>query len=278
MKTLKLLFLTIIVSTFITSCSKRRNDENLITLEEVVTDYQLWYVDYNRTTGTGDIPFLSRAFTLSFVNGSLYANNNIVDIGFTGDGLGIVVGDYFTNTGVLEMDHDIDGYFELDVTTISNNEIRIDDRVQNVSYYLIGYQINDFDYDNLFYDNIEYFLQEYIAWERTSVENGVENIFDEERFLQFTPENNTTFYSSLDAFGTDVANINWDFTGEYIVYDVAGFDDLKGLTLNYDDGGTETFELSVINDGEIQLYHQTSDTSYTFTGRGYKKKFKIKFG
>jgi hypothetical protein len=36
----------------------------------------------------------------------------------------------------------------------------------NTTYYLIGYQRSNFDYDRLFYDNIHYFLQEYKAWEK----------------------------------------------------------------------------------------------------------------
>jgi len=48
--------------------------------------YDLWYVDINETRGNGEVPFLQRAFTLSFINGALYANNNIVGIGKTGDG------------------------------------------------------------------------------------------------------------------------------------------------------------------------------------------------
>ena len=269
MKTIKLLFLTLITSVLFTSCVIQNTEDNYISLESVVSNYDLWYIDYHRTTGTGDIPFLSRAFTISFLNGNLYANNNIVDIGYTGNGLGVLVGDYYTDTGTLETAHDIDGYYDFDVIQISNNEIRIDDLSQNVSYYLIGYQRSNFNYKQLFYDNIEYFLQEYVAWERTAIDDGIENIFDEERFLQFTPENNTTFYSSVDLFGTNVANINWDFVGNYTIYDVAGYEYLKGLTLNYDNGDTETFELSVINDGEIRLYHQTSATYYTFTGLGF---------
>ena len=138
----------------------------LPTLEEVVTEYDLWYVDYHRTTGSGDIPYVSRAFTLSFVNGILYANNNIVDIGRTGNGFGIDVGTYNTYNGFLETDHDIDGANDFEVTVLSNNEIKLYNYRQNVSYYLIGYQVNQFDYDKLFYENIEYFLQEYIAWEK----------------------------------------------------------------------------------------------------------------
>ncbi len=68
-------------------------------LEEVVAAYDLWYIDYHKTTGTGDIPFLSKAFTVSFLNGQMYANNNIADIGITGNGLGINVGNYDTFNG-----------------------------------------------------------------------------------------------------------------------------------------------------------------------------------
>ena len=35
------------------------------------------------------------AFTLSFLDGVLYANNNLVDIGITGNGFGVPVGNYF---------------------------------------------------------------------------------------------------------------------------------------------------------------------------------------
>lgn len=274
MKTLKIFFLTIITGALFSSCVVQNTDDNFIGLENVISNYDLWYIDYHRTTGNGDVPFLSKAFTVSFINGNMYANNNIVDIGFTGNGLGILVGSYFTDNGTLETDHDLDGYSNFNVVEISNNEIRIDDRSQNVSYYLIGYQRNNFDYDKVFYENIEYFLQEYIAWERTALDAGIENVFDEERFLQFTPENTTTFYSSVDLFGTNVANINWNFSGSYIVYDVAGNSNLKGLTLNYDSGDTETFELSVIDDGSIELYHQTSQTYYTFVGKGFLQYLK----
>ena len=44
---------------------------------------------------------------------------------------------------------------------------------------------------------------------------------------------------------------------------------LKTLTLDYDFFDKEYFELSVINDGKIKLYHPTSETVYEFTGRGY---------
>ena len=271
MKTLKLLFATLLFSTLFTSCVIVDEDivDNFIPLESVVSNYDLWYVDIHRTTGSGDVSFLNNAFTVSFLNGKMYANNNIVDVGRTGNGLGISVGNYYTDRGVLETDHFDDGYYSFNVVELSANEIRIDDRSQNVSYYLVGYQTTTFDYDKLFYDNIEYFLQEYIAWERSAIDDGVENVFDDERFLQFTDGNNTTFYSSIDPFGTNVAQLSWDFVGSYTVYDVTGYNDLKGLTLNYDNGDIETFELTVLSDETIQLYHQTSRTTYTFSGKGF---------
>lgn len=272
MKTLKLLSIFLLSSLLFTSCVVSNDtylEDTSVSLEQLVTDYDLWYIDYHRTTGTGDIPFVSRAFTLSFLNGRLYANNNIVDIGRTGNGLGILVGNYNTYNGVLETNHDLDGYNDFDVHQISSNEIRIYNPRENVNYYLIGYQRNNFDYDKLFYENIEYFLQEYIDWEKTAVTGGTPNAFDDENYVAFTPENITTFYSSQDALGTDVDSIDWDYVGDYKIYDVAGYEDLKVLTLNYDGGYIEEFELSVINDGKISLYHIDSDTTYDFTGRGF---------
>ncbi len=279
MRTLKLLALTLISSILFTSCVVvNNNDDDFIPLEEVVSGYDLWYIDYHRTTGTGDVPFLSRAFTVSFLNGRMYANNNIVDIGYTGNGLGIMVGNYSTFDGYLETRHDIDGYFDFDVVVISNNEIRIDDLNQNVSYYLIGYQTNTFDYVRLFYDNIEYFLQEYVAWEKTNTIQVNNNAFDEENYLQFTPENTTTFYSSHDPNGTNIDNIYWDYVGSYEVFNIIGENNLKGLTLNYDGGDNEYFELTVLNDNEIRLFHTTSGTYYTFRGRGFLQYLKNENG
>lgn len=271
MKTLKLLFTLFVTGAFFSSCTTIYNDDFVLepTLEEVVTNYDLWYVDFHRTTGNGDIPFMSRAFTLSFVNGVLYANNNIVDIGRTGNGLGIDVGTYTTFNGFLETAHDVDGFHDFDVTILSNNEIRLYNFNQNVSYHLIGYNRNNFDYDKLFYENIEYFLQEFVAWEKVNAFGGTPNEFDNENYLQFTPENITTFYSSQDSFGTQVDNIRWDYVGAYEVFDVAGYEDLKILTLNYDGGDIEEFELTVTNDSNIRLYHINSDTTYDFSGRGF---------
>lgn len=271
MKNLKLLFTIVFTATFLSSCSIIVSDDFILepTLEEVVSGYDLWYVDYHRTYGNNDVPFVSKAFTLSFINGVMYANNNIVDIGRTGNGLGIDVGTYNTFNGILQTFHDLDGYADFDVTVISNNEIEIYNYNRNVSYFLVGYNVNNFDYDRLFYENIEYFLQEYAAWEKVATNGGNINEFDAENFLQFTPENITTFYSSQDNFGTQIDFINWDYIGSYEVFNVAGFEDLKILTLNYDGGVVEEFELTVTNDNNIRLYHIDSGTTYSFRGRGF---------
>lgn len=276
MKSLKLLFAILITGALFSSCSSVFQDDfrNEISLEEVVSGYDLWYVDYHRTIGNRDVPYVSKAFTLSFLNGVLYANNNIADIGFTGNGLGVDVGTYDTFTGLLETRHDLDGRNDFEVSIISNNEISLYNYRQNVTYFLVGYQVNTFDYDKLFYENIEYFLQEYAAWGKTSTTGGVINAFDDENYLQFTPENITTFYSSQDPFGTQIANIKWSYVGGYEIFDVTGYEDLKILTLNYDGGDIEEFELSVINDGEIELYNLNSETVYRFEGRGFVQYLK----
>ncbi|MFT6870960.1 hypothetical protein [Polaribacter sp.] len=274
MKTLKLLLAIFITGTLLSSCSSNSFENYQPTLEDVVSGYDVWYVDYHRTSGSGDIPFVSRAFTLSFINGILYANNNIVDIGRTGNGLGIDVGTYDTFNGLLETNHDLDGINDFEVTILSDNEIRIYNFRQNVNYYLIGYNTDNFNYDQLFYENIEYFLQEYIAWEKVDAVGGTPNAFDDENYLQFTPENITTFYSSQDSFGAQVELISWDYVGGYEIFDVTGYEDLKILTLNYDGGDIEEFELSAIDDGNISLYHLNSDTTYDFSGRGFLQYLK----
>jgi hypothetical protein len=277
MKTLKLLITILITGALLNSCSTVYNDSFETvqpTLEEVVSGYDLWYVDFHRTAETEGIPYVSRAFTLSFINGILYANNNIVDIGRTGNGLGIDVGTYNTFNGLLETNHDIDGVNDFEVTILSENEIRIYNYRLDVSYYLIGYNTNNFNYDQLFYENIEYFLQEYRAWEEVAARGGAPNAFDEENYLQFTWKNVTTFYSSQDPFGINIGLIDWSYVGGYEIFDVTGYEDLKILTLNYDGGDIEEFELSVTNDSSISLYHINSDTTYDFVGRGFLQYLK----
>jgi hypothetical protein len=272
MKSLKLLFILSITVVLFSSCNTAHEDNfisNEISLEDVVSGYDLWYVDYHKTIGNRDIPYVSQAFTISFLNGILYANNNIVDIGFTGNGLGIDVGTYDTFSGVLKTRHDLDGSNDFEVTVTSPNEIRLYNYRQNITYFLIGYQTSTFDYDKLFYENIEYFLQEYVAWEKINTINGAPNTFDAENYLQFTPENITTFYSSKDNFGTQIDNLDWSYVGGYEVFDVIGFEDLKIVTLHYESGALEEFELSIINDGTIRLYNLNAETTYDFEGRGF---------
>lgn len=243
---------------------------NEVSLEQLMTDYDIWYVDYNQTTGTGNVPFVSKAFTLSFINGRMYANNNIVGIGFTGNGYGVQKGTYNTHSGYLRINHNTDGMYEFEVIADSPSHIRLYNAYYNVTYYLNGYQKNYFDFDQVFYDNIEYFLQEYYTWEKTYTSvAGSPNVFDNENYLAFTPENNTTFYSSIDQTGLPLNSIYWDYTGTYEVYDVNGYDNLKILSLYYSPTGYEEFELVVLNDAKIELYHINSGTTYVFNGLGF---------
>ena len=271
MKLIKLFFTLLFTVSLFTACVFEEDAvlERGVVLENTLSDYDLWYVDIHRTTGTGEVPFLSRAFTISFINNTLYANNNIVDIGYTGNGFGIPVGSYTTFDGLLRANHDIDGYQDLEVFRLSANEIRLYNYRDNVSYYLIGYQSNNFDYDKLFYENIEYFLQEFIAWEKTATMGGISNPFDAENYLQFSPENITSFYSSHDVFGTNIDLVDWSYEGGYEIFDVLDSEDLKILTLNYDGGDIEEFELSVLNDETIRLYHFNTATTYDFSGQGF---------
>lgn len=279
---IKILFGFLILGTLLTSCynevivEDEIIEEPVFVTSQVLQSYDLWYVDINATTGNGEVPFLQRAFTLSFVNGTVYANNNIVGIGKTGNGFGIDVGVYGTFRGTIEIDHDIDGLWVLDVFLINGNTIELHDPSSNTSYYLKGYQTHTFDYDTLFYDNINYFLQEYDVWEKSfTSEEGVLNDFDNESFLQFFAD---SFRSSIDGIGTPIQNLQWDFEGAYQVYDVANDRTLKTLTLSYDFMGDDYFELYVINDRTIELYHPVSETVYQFTGRGYQQYLKSSKG
>lgn len=276
MKTLKTTIAILITTILFTSCVVVEDNyyEDEASLEEVLQSNDLWYIDYNQTTGSGDTRFLSLAFTLSFQNGKIYANNNLVDIGSVGGGYGDQIGFYSTSGHTVYIDHDLDGNVDLEVVQVSGTKIRLIDHYANVSYTLIGYGVNSFDFDKIFYDNIEYFLQEYTAWEKTVTTGGVANPFDDENFLAFIPENVSVFNSSQDNVGTNVGSLLWDFVGSYEVFNVQGYDNLKILTLNYDGNDNEEFELTVLDDGTISLYHNNSDTTYEFGGLGniiYKK-------
>src|SRR5690606_12943640 len=103
MKTLKLIFGFIAVGLLATSCYTETivedeyiYEEPIVTLEEVLTSYDLWYVNIHETEGNGEVPFLQKAFTVSFDRGVFLANNNLVGIGTNGNGFGIDVGYYNT--------------------------------------------------------------------------------------------------------------------------------------------------------------------------------------
>lgn len=274
MKTVKLLLSFALATTLFTSCYVETNiidDEPRISLNQLLSSYEIWYVDINSTSGFGTTPFLQKAFTVSFRNGVMFANNNLVGIGSNGSGFGIAVADYDTYDMILDVNHDIDGFETFDVYQIDNNTIELYNPNNDTSYFLDGYQRSNFDYDFVFYDNIHYFLQEYEAWEKTyTSEMGALNEFDNENYVQFLAGgDDETFRSSQDENGTSVNNLIWDYTGAYAVGDIVGNDLLKTLTLDYDSFDNEFFELTVIDDGTIELYHTISETIYEFKGRGY---------
>ncbi|MFS4468878.1 nicotinic acid mononucleotide adenyltransferase [Maribacter sp. 2210JD10-5] len=278
MRTIKLLLGYVLLATLLVSCyaevivEDEFIEESAFNTDRVLQGYDLWYVDINETRGNGEVPFLQRAFTVSFDNGTFLANNNIVGIGKTGNGFGIDVGFYNTLRGVVEIDHDVDGKWLLEVYAVDGATIELYDASSDTSYFLRGYQRNNFDYDQVFYDNINYFIQEYDSWEKIyTSETGAINDFDDENFLQFLP---SFFRSSVDAVGTPISRLQWDFEGNYQVYDIAGDNTLKTITLDYDFLGDDYFELYVINDSTIELYHPDSETVYEFKGRGYQQYLK----
>jgi hypothetical protein len=270
------LFLGMILSTILlTSCYREEviitNTNSGISLNQLLSSYELWYVDINQTQGYGETPFLQIAFTVSFDNGRMYANNNLVGFGSQGNGFGVEIGTYDTFDMILDTYHVIDGYDSFDVYQINGNTIELYNPFTDTSYFLRGYQRSTFDYDFIFYDNIHYFLQEYEAWEKVYTSDfGALNEFDNENYLQFLAGgNDATFRSSQDLNINNPNAIFWDYTGVYGVGDVAGNLYLKTLTLDYDFFDNEFFELSVINDGTIELRHASSGTIYEFVGRGY---------
>lgn len=285
MKAIKLLSGFALIALLFTSCYTEvivddyayDNYQEPITVNQLLNSYELWYVDINETIGYGETPFLQMAFTVSFRNGNLFANNNLVGIGSQGNGYGIQIGYYNAYDMILDIDHDIDGYDSFDVYQIDHNTIELYNPFNDTSYFLHGYQRSNFDYDYVFYDNIQYFLQEYEAWEKTYTSNfGALNEFDNENFLQFlSGGNDNNFRSSQDPEGTNPNSIYWDYSGLYGVNDVNGNMYLKTLTLDYDYFDNEFFELSIVNDQRVELYHPSSGTVYEFTGRGYIQYLKV---
>ena len=282
MKATKLLLGFLLIGLLMTSCytevilDDEFIEESGFNTAQVLQSFDLWYIDIQATKGNGEVPFLERAFTISFENGRVYANNNMVGLGKTGNGYGIDVGYFDVFPGAIEIDHDVDGRWLLDVFAVNGNTLQLYDSNSNTSYFLKGFQLNRFDFDMVFYDNIHYFLQEYDAWEKTyTSEQGALNDFDDENFLQFISGGDGDFFrSSIDPIGTSVNYLQWDFEGDYTVYDVENDETLKTLTLAYDFMGNDYFELYVINDSTIELYHPSSETIYEFKGRGYQQYLK----
>ncbi len=275
MKTIKLLLGFTLCATLFTSCYTEDiiiNDNGpSISLNQLLQSYDLWYVDINATQGYGETSFLQIAFTLTFDNGRMYANNNLVGFGSQGGGYGVQIGNYDAYDMILDVDHVIDGLDSFDVYLVDHNTIELYNTYNDTSYFLEGYQRSTFDYDFIFYDNIHYFLQEYEAWDKTyTSEFGALNEFDSENYLQFlSGGNDSTFRSSQDENVNNTDHIFWDYTGVYGVGDVSGNVYLKTLTLDYDFFDNEFFELNVINDETIELFHANSGTVYEFKGRSY---------
>ena len=281
MKTMKLFtVITLLVSLF-TSCYTeliiQDNTTNAgpvpaFVVDDLINDYEIWYVDINRSSVNTVIPFFQQAFTVSFRNGNIFANNNLSGIGSQGDGFGTSVGYYDTYQNFeLDVTHDIDGFYSLDVRTLSHNEIELYHPDTGARYVLVGYERSTFDYDLLFYDNIHYFLQEFIAWEKIYTSTtGTINAFDYENFLQFLPvgvEGN--FRSSEDRNGSAINNLFWNYNGIYDIENVSGDFYRKTLTLDYNFPDNEFFQLTVINKNTIELYHLSSGTTYRFRGKGF---------
>ena len=285
MKTIKLLSGFALVATLLSSCYTEVLVDDFdnpapVSLNQLLNSYELWYVDIDQTIGYGQTPFLQKAFTVSFRSGLVYANNNLVGIGSQGGGYGIDIGTYDAYDMILDVYHDIDGYETFDVYQIDSNTIELYNPYNDTSYFLHGYQRSNFDYDLVFYNNIHYFMQEYEAWEKTyTSEVGAINEFDYENYLQFLPGgNDSTFRSSQDSPGTDVNDLYWDYTGVYGIGNFSNNMYLKTLTLDYDFFDNEHFELSVLNDQLVELYHPSSGTYYEFTGRGYIQYLRLEDG
>ena len=146
MKTIKLLLTFALTATLFTSCYTEvivddyNNNAPQISLNQLLGSYELWYVDINATKGYGETVFLQKAFTMSFRSGYVYANNNIVGLGDTGNGFGIKVGTYDAYDMILDINHVIDGFETFDIYQINNNTIELYNPKNDTSYFLKGYQ------------------------------------------------------------------------------------------------------------------------------------------
>lgn len=121
-------------------------------------------------------------------------------IGKTGGGLGIDVGYYDALPGAVEIDHDLDGRWVLEIYGVNNHTLELYHASSDTSYLNRGYQRSNFDYDMVFYNNIQYFLQEYEAREKGFTrEQGAINDFDDDNYLQFLSGTRGEFFrSSID--------------------------------------------------------------------------------
>jgi len=129
MKTIKIVLSFAFIATFLTSCYTEvavddfNNIEPTISINQLLSSHEIWYVDINSTLGYGETPFLQKAFTVSFINNVVYANNNIAGLGANGDGFGIDVGEYDAYNMILDVQHDIDGFSTFDVYEVDYNTI-----------------------------------------------------------------------------------------------------------------------------------------------------------
>ncbi len=272
------LIILLIVSLSLSACNWTNRDDTLddpgIGLTDLLQSYDLWYVDIDQTTGPGNVNFVSKAFTLSFMpDYEVFANNNIAGLGQTGNGYGISIGTYriYDRDGILSITDDIAGTYDFEVEQIDNYSIRLTNRAANVSYLLTGYQKNEFDYDGVFYDNITYFLQEYEAWTKTDadiVSPSAPFVF--ENHLRFYVSGNTNVFESSESRpNIPTGQIYWDYSGAYEVLNTSQ-ENRKELLLYYDvNNEQETFILKILDDQNIQLHNMQTDNIYWLTGHGY---------
>ncbi|MFJ1331931.1 nicotinic acid mononucleotide adenyltransferase [Capnocytophaga canimorsus] len=265
---------------FLAGCSvnyiEERRDEG-ISLGTLLHNYDLWYVDINATRGHGKIPFLQKAFTITFDHRVLRANNNLAGIGKDNGGYGVEIGSFFTRGNVLEVQHRTDGVYRFDVVQVDATTIDLYDLGSNLVYRLVGYQKHNFNYDMLFYDNIRYFLQEYGIWRKVySSKEGALNPFDSENYLHFVMGDEGLFKSSKTAPDVSLSSVFWNFHGRYTISNIQGENNVKLLELDYG-RDIERFELRVLsNDEKIELFHINSGTTYEFVGNDFIAIFRPK--
>lgn len=260
----RLLLLGSLIVFFVSSCSVRDDyyEENQLTLGEFLHSYDLWMVNVNATRGHERIPFLQKAFTLTFSRNTLLSNNNLVGIGSVGGGYGRAIGQFYTSEAHLTVRHDQDGSYRFRIVQVSADEIDLYDLDSDAVYRLEGYNKRNFNYDKLFFDNLRYFLQEYTHWEKVyTSQQGAINPFDEENFLRFFSLNGDYIFETKDYLNRPTPL----YQGLYAIDDIRNVSDVKLLKLYYPNG-VEQFEIKVLNDGEIELFHLNSRTVYHFRG------------